>query len=156
LNRAQAKGKLMEEELKLCPHCEGTAEVKAGRVSFGHGSGGDEAWIECGSCGTGSKRFDTYSDTIEVCIARAIAAWNRRSALAAPAQEVLAAPAKEGGQDTPAAVSAGDLYAVLRNMYWTDGKLAVIEVKDLRLGVQTYSGELLDAAIVRATTRGEA
>lgn len=82
--------------------------------------------------------------------------WLAAKSVAAPAQEVIAAPAKEGGQDTPAAVSAGDLYAVLRNMHWTDSKLAVIEVKDLRLGVQTYSGELLDAAIVRATTRGEA
>lgn len=45
--------------------------------------------------------------------------------------------------------SASDLYAALRAMYWSDGKLAVIEAKDLRLGVQTYSGAMLDEAIAQ-------
>lgn len=46
--------------------------------------------------------------------------------------------------------SAAELYAALRNMHWNDGKLAVVQAKDLKLGVQTYSGALLDEAI-RAT-----
>jgi hypothetical protein len=41
------------------------------------------------------------------------------------------------------------LYTSLRNMHWSDGKLAVIEAKDLPLGVQTYSGDMLDEAIQR-------
>ena len=53
-------------------------------------------------------------------------------------------------------VSAADLYSALRGMHWTDGKLVVIHTKDLGLGVQTYSGEMLDAAIVKATVGGEA
>lgn len=46
--------------------------------------------------------------------------------------------------------SAAELYAALRGMHWHDGKLAVVNAKDLKLGVQTYSGALLDEAI-RAT-----
>jgi hypothetical protein len=42
------------------------------------------------------------------------------------------------------------LYASLRNMHWNDGKLAVIDAKDLKLGVQTYSDGMLDAAIEKA------
>lgn len=47
--------------------------------------------------------------------------------------------------------AAAELYTALRNMHWNDGKLAVVAAKDLPLGVRTYSGELLDAAIVNAT-----
>jgi|GEM_PF-5313643 len=47
-----------------------------------------------------------------------------------------------------------ELYAALRNMHWSDGKLAVIEAKDLKLGVQTYSGELLDASIRSLQAQG--
>jgi len=37
----------------------------------------------------------------------------------------------------------------LRDSHWTDGKetLIVVRVKDVRLGVKTYSGDLLTAAI---------
>lgn len=50
------------------------------------------------------------------------------------------------------AESAGALYAALRSMHWTDGKLAVVNAKDVQVGVQTYSGERLDAAIAVADT----
>lgn len=46
--------------------------------------------------------------------------------------------------------SHAELYAALRSMHWSDGRLAVVEAKDLKLGVQTYSGEMLDAAIEQA------
>jgi hypothetical protein len=41
-------------------------------------------------------------------------------------------------------------YAALRSMHWNDGKLAVIDARNLSLGVQTYSGDMLDAAIEQA------
>lgn len=53
-------------------------------------------------------------------------------------------------QCSPQQVGAAELYAALRGMHWNDGKLAVVQAKDLKLGVQTYSGALLDEAI-RAT-----
>jgi hypothetical protein len=50
--------------------------------------------------------------------------------------------------------SYAQLYAALRNMHWSDKKLAVVEAKDLKLGVQTYSGDMLDAAIERYVKEG--
>ncbi len=44
-----------------------------------------------------------------------------------------------------------DLYNALRNMHWNDMKLAVINAKDLPLGIETYSDELLDKAIIKYT-----
>lgn len=46
--------------------------------------------------------------------------------------------------------SPAKLYAALRNMHWNEGKLAVIDARNLKLGVQTYSGEMLDTAIEQA------
>jgi len=47
------------------------------------------------------------------------------------------------------------LYRALRSMHWNDGKLAVIEARDLKLGVQTYSGDMLDEAIFRFASVAE-
>lgn len=43
--------------------------------------------------------------------------------------------------------AAAAAYHTLRAMHWADGKLAVVRVKDVPLGVQTYSGDMLDAEI---------
>jgi endodeoxyribonuclease RalR len=79
--------------------------------------------IECYGCQARTGCMDDAQEAID--------AWNRRAAILEP---------------TP---DARDLYAALRAMYWSDGKLAVVAARDLRLGVQTYSGAMLDAAIAQ-------
>ena len=59
-------------------------------------------------------------------------------------------------EDESTTIDPAYLYSLLRNMHWNDGKLTVIHTKDLGLGVQTYSGDMLDAAILKATTEGSA
>jgi hypothetical protein len=46
-----------------------------------------------------------------------------------------------------AALAPADLYAALRAMHWSDGRLAVVQASDLTNGIQTYSGDMLDEAI---------
>lgn len=42
------------------------------------------------------------------------------------------------------------LYRKLRGMHWHDKSLTVVYAEDIKLGVQTYSGDMLDAEIERA------
>lgn len=49
-----------------------------------------------------------------------------------------------------------ELYRELRSKYWSEGKeiLCVIRSRDLRVGIQTYTGALLDAAIASQQSEG--
>lgn len=57
-------------------------------------------------------------------------------------------------QELEEARKKAELYDALRSMHWSDGKLAVVAAKDLPLGVQTYSGDLLDAEIAARQKQG--
>lgn len=61
----------------------------------------------------------------------------RRAALAQAAPDIAELKAK------------ADLYDALRAMHWYDKKLAVVQSKNLVLGTQTYSGDMLDEEIRR-------
>lgn len=89
--------------------------------------------------------------------------WQARADLQQPAQDHPEQPlemvVQQDGARKPLSQSAADaldagLYRSLRSMHWSVGKLVVIKAKDVPLGVQTYSRELLDAAI-QAEAEGE-
>lgn len=53
----------------------------------------------------------------------------------------------EGGVEIEALQADAAQYRWLRSQNWNDGTLAVLRSADLPLGVQTFSGQLLDDAI---------
>jgi Lar family restriction alleviation protein len=60
---------LDKEQMKPCPFC-GSADIHTGRVTFGHGDGGES--VKCGHCG--AEVPDDYSGK------RAAEKWNARPA----------------------------------------------------------------------------
>ena len=68
LSTNQAKGKKTMVELKRCPFCDGTPEIRHGGLAF-------MASVACPDCGAEIK---VINEDVNKVVAEAIEKWNRR------------------------------------------------------------------------------
>ena len=67
----------MPNELKPCPFCGGSAQVKSYSKCYGHGNFQEAAFCECTKCGARTKDIADYCGEADI-KTEAKKEWNRR------------------------------------------------------------------------------